>query len=853
MLRRPSLGRSQPFEKIVERIDSLAQVDLLRCPLAYVKDEDERSWQLRSFCTGLLTGVMHPTEHFEQLDDKLSNLLSYPLKPSDQAPESSALATQDSIHQVEHLLSRLPKVPQLRFSLPLSNRLLQKEGMTLWEGIKSGKWASKYAVPELQSKLQLQPSEDPEALLTLLKNIQDLAWDNLYVTKVVDSNTLVLATMFAKQGDYPDTILAQRSFEYVNLLSELVDQYQSICDAVAFGITAPFEDPSDAGQAQKSALFPPVDEDHEQARAIVKVFLWSAWQRSVMLHFYYVIGVQLSHGYSSIWNSFLAIRGVRELMFVSRDVYRGDHTDYLCNWAFEILRTSRTSVGLDFRHMISMFDAQFRGLDGRCNPDSTHACEGGQPDSCQRFTGAETAAQSAHSHSCDRNCKRIFWSASSYLDCPKPAAVAADGGARALTYIHVGSKTLAISHVWSHGQGGRPESGINSCLHQRYCRLACQFNCASYWIDAACIPSDLTLRRQAINNISNIFAAAKVTLVIDADIQSILVSAPHPTIAQVETLVSTLLVCDWSVRGWTMLEAIRGSRAIFLACKDDRIINLREALMNLHKSGAIDIAVLLGSAQHLIPHADPSSTKTVEEAGYILSQRHTSWPEDTTICWTLLMNAPVKREAVDLWRTQSKVRTGYLVSSAPRVNNAEGFGWAPSSPYIRPIARSVELGDGRKQEFSICVPSYDGDGSLCAEITAQGLRGKWRAISIDRSLLEDYEELCCEKMPDPVAYQADEVDIENADMLFSHPDDALAWLKIANLLTRGAEVRLLRPLADDAVSPYVGSSQRGHEFGLAAVICASTDMGLTWEWEGVFSWQESENYVGWEIKEMLIV
>ena len=408
MLERQSLGRLHSLEKIVEKVDNLAEEDLLRCPLAFVEDEDERSWQLRSFCTGLLTGVMHPTEHFEQLDDKLSTLLSYPLKISCRAPEGSALATQDSIHQVEQLLSRLPEVPQLRFSLPLSNRLLQKEGTTLWEGIKSGRWASKYAVPELQSKLQLQPLGDPEALLTLFKNIQDLAWDNLYVTKLVDSNTLVLATIFAKQGNHPDITLAQRSFDYVNLLSELVDQYQSICDAVAFGITALFEDPSGAGKALKAALFPAVDEDHAQARAIVKVFLWSAWQRSVMLHFYFVIGVQLSHGYSSIWNSFLAIRGVHELMFVSRHVYRGDNTNYLCNWAFEILRTSRTSVGLDFRHMISRFDAQFRGRDGRCNPGSTHACEGGKSDSCQRFTGAETAAQSAHSNSCDRNCKRII-------------------------------------------------------------------------------------------------------------------------------------------------------------------------------------------------------------------------------------------------------------------------------------------------------------------------------------------------------------------------------------------------------------------------------------------------------------
>ena len=39
---------------------------------------------------------------------------------------------------------------------------------------------------------------------------------------------------------------------------------------------------------------------------------------------------------------------------------------------------------------------------------------------------------------------------------------------------------MALSHVWSHGQGGRPEDGINLCLQERYCRLAGHFNCDSY-------------------------------------------------------------------------------------------------------------------------------------------------------------------------------------------------------------------------------------------------------------------------------------------------------------------------------------------------------------------------------------
>lgn len=71
-----------------------------------------------------------------------------------------------------------------------------------------------------------------------------------------------------------------------------------------------------------------------------------------------------------------------------------------------------------------------------------------------------------------------------------------------------------------------------------------------------------------------------------------------------------------------MLEATRGSRAIHLQCKDDRTISLTDILRKVHQEGAIDLAVLVGSAQRLLPSSDPGRAKTVEEASYMLSQRH---------------------------------------------------------------------------------------------------------------------------------------------------------------------------------------------------------------------------------------
>jgi hypothetical protein len=479
------LSMDARMDDILEEQYHIDVDEVLRCPLAELGDAGHRSYSLRLFCTPLLHAVRRQDAHFEKLDQQLSSLLPQ-CDSASRSPSSPELEKNAWAHRVKanvkDLLARLPRVPQRSFSLPLNNSLMREAGATLWDGIKSGRWAELFVLPEARAQLRQQPGESAEAILGLLERMQHLAWDNLYVTRIVDSNSLRLAVHFADQHVQPNLRLAQRSLLYVNLLAELFDEYQSVYDAVAFGQEGPFEDSSEEGRALKHALFPENRQDHTQSMAIIKVFLWSAWQRSVMLHFYYVIGVQLAHGYSSSWNALLAVRGVQELRDLTADDYRGHCTEYMCNWAFKLLRTSRTSVGLDFRRMISRFDAHFQKRSGRCIPDSDEACFTDDPETCHRFTAAATIEQSAHEPSCDRSCPKVTWTASSYLECLKPAAVVATlvNEPQTLKYSPVTENTLAISHVWSHGQGGRPETGINLCLHQRYCRLAHAFECDTY-------------------------------------------------------------------------------------------------------------------------------------------------------------------------------------------------------------------------------------------------------------------------------------------------------------------------------------------------------------------------------------
>lgn len=83
---------------------------------------------------------------------------------------------------------------------------------------------------------------------------------------------------------------------------------------------------------------------------------------------------------------------------------------------------------------------------------------------------------------------------------------------------------MASSHVWSHGQGGRPEahaSGLDYWLHYRYCVVAQSHGCDADWLDTACIPEDRGLRLEAMGQINNIFRDSKLTVICDKDLIAI--------------------------------------------------------------------------------------------------------------------------------------------------------------------------------------------------------------------------------------------------------------------------------------------------------------------------------------------
>ncbi|KAL7815236.1 hypothetical protein V8C26DRAFT_435956 [Trichoderma gracile] len=489
---------------------------------------------------------------------------------------------------------------------------------------------------------------------------------------------------------------------------------------------------------------------------IVKAFFWTSWQRGTSLYHYYVLKEQLSWGYDSHRDVLTTpLDGsdiVSKVAFINRAKTDACHPPYICKWALRLLREDKAVVGQDYRRFFSRLSQTFYGKAARCvvrSDGEPTTCDGRQPGRCLRLSGMKITNQSAHAPDCDGHCSPLYWNEESWRGVGGAAAVSLDLGTDGrLNYVQASSKTVAVSHVWSHGQGGRPEdqggTGLNGCLFRRYSRIAKVYGCDSFWMDTPSIPSDHFLRGEAIANINLIFATSKLTLVCDKDLMAI--DFQDEDIETKEAIVSMILVCDWNVRAWTLLEALRGRHNIHVLCKNDVVVSLKDILMDVCNQGSIDIAALFLSAQHLLPsqsyvhgldnnHPAQSSQWIVnrrkgfvdtKEAAGLLSHRQASRAGDAVIIWSLLCGDAVFDKAEDIWRSQQGrgVPSGWLVSSYERLST-KGLSWAPSRPNF------ALHGEGSQADYDKLLLPYHGVETRVSTITERGLHGDWWAYKFE--------------------------------------------------------------------------------------------------------------------------
>jgi hypothetical protein len=163
-----------------------------------------------------------------------------------------------------------------------------------------------------------------------------------------------------------------------------------------------------------------------------------------------VVGVRLKNGYSSRWSDLLAARGAQQLLEIS-DGSKGYNfiwmTECLFSWSLGLLKSSRSSLSLDYRHQVSQISQHFSDRNGRCTLDSTNSCQGDQPSSCGRSTRADTKSQSAHVSHCSGRCPSVTWNRASNTKANSPRAVCVGSANDCLLYRTSSANTLAICHV----------------------------------------------------------------------------------------------------------------------------------------------------------------------------------------------------------------------------------------------------------------------------------------------------------------------------------------------------------------------------------------------------------------------
>ncbi|GIJ91947.1 hypothetical protein Asppvi_010922 [Aspergillus pseudoviridinutans] len=597
-----------------------------------------------------------------------------------------------------------------------------------------------------------------------------------------------------------------------------------------------------------------------QAWFVVQAFLWAAWHQTVMLQLWYDATRQLKLGYSFERHNHLISREIPSVM-PGREIVARSRPRYMCKWAFELLRSDLSSVTQDFRRLFEIYELHFGDRAPRCNLAAgggrSRLCDGKAPGNCQRFESEGVQIQSAHDFECPGSaCSFLIWDEQSYRSINGARAVCLEEtDEKSIRYRPISNQTMAISHVWSHGQGGRPETGFNICLHRRYTALARSFGCTSYWMDTPCIPTDDKLRDEAIAQINSNFINSKVTLLVDRDLMEIDINPP--TLQAKEAILATIVVCDWNVRAWTLLEGMRGRLKLHILCKNNHVVSLVDVLSDVLSQSSLAFVSPCLAIQHYTPTQNQhykfmeQEAVTTEQATCLLNHRHATKDRDVIMIWNLVCSSnKVVKTAVDFWKLTvgQPLATGFLVSSAPRLKG-RGLSWAPSRPNLLPPTAGTP--DGKQ------YPAFDGQNSVAGRILAEGFKAEWLMCPIRRAkaLPIWYSLYTYEAKSRFDAYYKIYNEGANSKM------DLRSLLNlrsvIAPLLKRYRWVALLLPalrerLSSGAAIPPKPFPYQGEAKGTLVVVVASND-GDEWEWQFVHEWDTKFQLPEFQLKELLIV
>jgi hypothetical protein len=399
-----------------------------------------------------------------------------------------------------------------------------------------------------------------------------------------------------------------------------------------------------------------------------------------------------------------------------------------------------------------------------------------------------------------------------------------------LEYVAASHRTMAISHVWSHGQGGRPHLGINACLYQWYRAIARRQwdaergvpRCDSFWIDSACIPDEYGLRKEAISNINTIFSNAGVVMVIDRDIMDCVASRSEEDMVSLHEAWQN---SEWNKRAWTLLEGVRGTGHLHLLCAKDRVVSVKDMIQRMRRLNKVRLWGQEDPELVSVFERDPADYSfPFEHAGTLLARRTASRPGDIPVIWSLLCpNAcgnGIYDNMASLLRKVAQgpgIHTCFLMATMPRLR-VPGFCWGPTGD----PSSAFNYRASRKEPDNSALGIWR-SGSL-------GLTARWLVWEL-RS---------------PSDWPAN---LRLAALVGTKrgPDVTLCTF----CLRSGQRVALLQ--AADQHGRLCHASLRSYSISrrlVAGCLCRGGRWGGVYEWKGLFIVEKKDRWVGWSEAEL---
>lgn len=351
-------------------------------------------------------------------------------------------------------------------------------------------------------------------------------------------------------------------------------------------------------------------------------------------------------------------------------------------------------------------------------------------------------------------------------------------------------------------------------------------------------------------SINTIFSDSRVTLICDRDMMSMSSPSSITDVVGMERLIVTLLVCDWNVRAWTMLESIRGDHNLHILCASDEVVSVNIMISTVLHHGALDIATLTLAAQHLLASnvdgfRKSSTRKSIEEASNLLSHRYATRPGDDIVIWSLLSSISVHFDPLGLWKSKvgARMNTGFLMSSAPRLE-ARGFSWAPCSPNVR----SSDLQPTGGQHFS-----YEGAGSEVGLIGKKGFTAYWLFYEVRLDDAQIYAQ-----RPTTITFRS--ITDQSTTLTLPGPTINACWKSVIALFKHHKRVCILQPKSVADSRRYVAAKNRSVTRFTVIAVCFSNDeedpddeLNERWTWDGVHTWENGFDLPPMIPREVLLV